>query len=362
MRGRMSAPAKTARSLDDLVAVGALTRARADDPALRTVTGRYAVAVTPDVLASMQGTDPTSDPVARQYIPTADEAITAPDELGDPIGDHAFSPVKGIVHRYPDRVLLKTLHACPVYCRFCFRREQVGPGGEALDGAELARALDYIRTHAEVWEVILTGGDPLMLAPRRLAEIVAALDAIAHVGVIRLQSRVPVADPSRVTAELVAALRTGRAAVYVAIHCNHANELTQDARAALRRMSDAGIPLLSQTVLLRGVNDDAATLEALFRALVQARVKPYYLHHPDMARGTGHFRLSIAEGQALMRALRGRVSGLCQPTYVLDIPGGHGKVPVGPCYVDLPHGGVAEVTDPNGGTHVYPPPPAEESA
>jgi len=349
----MSAPAKTARSLDDLVAVGAVPRTTAEGPTLRAVSERYAVAVTPAVLASMRSTDPASDPVARQYIPTAEEATTAPEELGDPIGDHAFSPVKGIVHRYSDRVLLKALHACPVYCRFCFRREQVGPGGEALDGAELARALDYIRTHEAVWEVILTGGDPLMLAPRRLVEIVAALDAIPHVGVIRLHSRVPVADPSRVTAELVAALRSVRAAVYVALHCNHAQELAAEARSALRLMSDSGIPLLSQTVLLRGVNDDAATLEALFRALVQARVKPYYLHHPDLARGTGHFRLSIAEGQALMRALRGRVSGLCQPTYVLDIPGGHGKVPVGPCYVDLPK---EQVTDPNGGTHLYPPP------
>lgn len=357
----MPAPARTARSLDDLVAVGALPRARADDPALRAVAERYAIAVTPEVLATMRRADPASDPIARQYIPSADEAVTTPDELGDPIGDHAFSPVKGIVHRYADRVLLKTLHACPVYCRFCFRREQVGPGGEALDGAELAQALDYIRAHPEVWEVILTGGDPLMLAPRRLAEIMAALDAIEHVGVVRLHSRVPVADPSRITPELVAALRAQRVAVYVALHCNHAHELTVTARSALRLLSDAGIPLLSQTVLLRGVNDDAATLEALFRALVQARVKPYYLHHPDLARGTGHFRLSIAEGQALMRALRGRVSGLCQPTYVLDIPGGHGKVPVGPCYVDLPSDGAAQVTDPKGGVHVYPP-PAEEPA
>jgi lysine 2,3-aminomutase len=361
MRARMSAPAKTARSLDDLVALGALSRVRAEDPALRAVSARYAVAVTPDVLAAMQSPDPAADPVARQYIPTAEEAVAAPEELADPIGDHAFSPVKGIVHRYPDRVLLKALHACPVYCRFCFRREQVGPGGEALDGTELNQALDYIRDHHAVWEVILTGGDPLMLAPRRLAEIVAALDAIPHVGVIRLHSRVPVADPSRVTPELVAALRAERAAVYVALHCNHAQELTAKARAALRLMSDAGIPLLSQTVLLRGVNDDAAVLEALFRALVQARVKPYYLHHPDLARGTGHFRLSIAEGQALMRALRGRVSGLCQPTYVLDIPGGHGKVPVGPCYVDLPSDGAARVSDPKGGTHLYPP-PIEEPA
>ncbi|MBV9833945.1 MAG: lysine-2,3-aminomutase-like protein [Alphaproteobacteria bacterium] len=357
----MPAPAKTARSLDDLLAVGALPRAQAEDPALRAVAERYAIAVTPDVLASMRSRDPATDPVARQYIPTADEAVVAPEELSDPIGDHTFSPVKGVVHRYPDRVLLKTLHACPVYCRFCFRREQVGPGGEALDGVELTAALDYVRAHPEIWEVILTGGDPLMLAPRRLAEIVAALDAIEHVGVIRLHTRVPVADPSRVTPELVSALRAERAAVYVALHCNHANELTSDARIALRRLSDVGIPLLSQTVLLRGVNDDAATLEALFRALVQARVKPYYLHHPDLARGTGHFRLTIAEGQALMRALRGRVSGLCQPTYVLDIPGGHGKVPVGPCYVDLSQEGVAAVTDRTGGVHLYPP-PAKESA
>jgi lysine 2,3-aminomutase len=292
--------------------------------------------------------DPTNaaDPIARQYVPRADELVTTPDELADPIGDHAHSPVKGIVHRYQDRVLLKPSHACPVYCRFCFRREMVGPGGEALSPSELEAALDYVRAHPEIWEVILTGGDPLILSPRRIGEIVRALDAIDHVGVIRVHTRVPVVDPLRVTDELIAALRAEKA-VYVVLHVNHAREFTDAARAACRKLSDAGIVLLSQSVLLKGVNDDAATLEALFRSLVRHRIKPYYLHQGDLAPGTSQFRTTIAEGQALMRDLRGRVSGLCQPTYVLDIPGGHGKVPVGPGY--LRDDGTIE--DPSGETH-----------
>jgi len=193
--------------------------------------------------------------------------------------------------------------------------------------------LDYIRARPEIWEVILTGGDPLILSPRRLAEIVQALDAIPHVGVIRLHTRVPVVEPARITGELIAALKSDKA-VYVVLHANHPRELTATAVAACRRIVDTGIPMLSQSVLLKGVNDDAATLEQLFRCFVRHRIKPYYLHHADLAPGTGHFRTTIAEGQALMRQLRGRVSGLCQPEYVLDIPGGHGKVPVGPSYLD----------------------------
>jgi lysine 2,3-aminomutase len=194
-----------------------------------------------------------------------------------------------------------------------------------------------------------------MLSPRRLTRIVAALDAMLHVAVIRFHTRVPVADPRRVNAALLAALKASRAAVYVGVHCNHARELTPQARSALARLADAGLPLLSQSVLLRGVNDSVEALEGLFRALVAARVRPYYLHHPDMARGTGHFRVSIEEGQALMRALRGRLSGLCQPTYVLDIPGGHGKSPIGPGYLDDPEpGGDRLVTDYRGHRHRYP--------
>jgi lysine 2,3-aminomutase len=342
----------TARSLDGLVAAGALAPERA--AALGRVADRYAIAVTPYLLDQFEGAEPDS-PLARQYLPSLAELEVTPEERADPIGDDAWSPVKGIVHRYPDRVLLKALHACPVYCRFCFRREMVGPGGDALDATELAAALDYIRQRNDVWEVILTGGDPLMLSPRRLEEIVSALDAMPHVGVIRFHTRVPVADPERISADLLAALKVSDSAVWVAVHCNHPDELTAEATAALGKLADAGIPLVSQSVLLRGVNDDAAVLEALFRGLVRARVKPYYLHHGDLAPGTAHFRTGLDEGRELVKRLRGRVSGLCQPAYVLDIPGGHGKAPVGPDCLsgDAEAGYVVE--DYRGMRHAYPP-------
>ena len=330
---------------------------------LEKVAARYAVAVTPAVAALIDTNDPF-DPIARQYIPSADELVAQPNETADPIGDHTHSPVDGIVHRYPDRVLFKLVHVCAVYCRFCFRREMVGPGKEtALSGDAYAGSLDYIRAHDEIWEVILTGGDPLMLSPRRLAEIMADLAAINHVKIIRLHTRVPVADPARVTPEMVAALRVPGAATWVALHANHPRELTPAARAACALMVDAGIPLVSQSVLLRGVNDSAATLEALMRAFVECRIKPYYLHHGDLAPGTAHLRTTIAQGQALMRAVRGNVSGLCQPDYVLDIPGGFGKAPIGPEYLsgdaDGAHDAAAEsgyrVTDYCGDVHLYPP-------
>ena len=303
-------------------------------PELERVAARYAVQITPAVAALIDPHDP-ADPIARQYVPDAAELDLAPGELADPIGDEAHSPVPGIVHRYPDRVLLKPVHVCAVYCRFCFRREMVGPGkAEALPPEALARALDYIRADAAIWEVILSGGDPLVMSPRRLAGIMAALAAIPHVGIVRVHTRLPVVDPERVTPELVEALRCGDKPTWIVLHANHPRELTPAARAACARLVEAGMPMLSQSVLLRGVNDDAATLEALMRALVASRIKPYYLHQGDLAPGTSHLRTTIAEGQALMRGLRGRVSGLCQPDYVLDIPGGHGKSPIGPAYLD----------------------------
>jgi lysine 2,3-aminomutase len=255
-----------------------------------------------------------------------------------------------VVHRYKDRALLKPTHACAVYCRFCFRREMVGPGGAALDADELAQAVDHIRATPAIREVILTGGDPLVLSARRLASLLGELAAIEHVDWIRIHSRIPVAEPTRVTDELVAALKTTKA-VWVAVHVNHANELSPEALAACAKFVDAGIPLIGQTVLLKGVNDDADTLDTLFRALVKNRIKPYYLHHGDLAPGTSHFRTTIAHGQGLMRELRARLSGLAQPVYVLDIPGGAGKVPVGPAYISED----GTVADPNGDTHVYPP-------
>ena len=325
----------------------------AADPRLADAAHAMAIALTPELAALIDRADLAHDPIARQFVPDIRETEVAPDELADPIGDEARSPVKGIVHRYPDRVLLKPLHVCPVYCRFCFRREKVGPGGEALDTAELASALAYICDHKEIWEVILTGGDPLMMAPRRLGALIEALDAMAHVAVIRVHSRVPIADPARISDELVAALKSERAGLWLGVHCNHPRELAPPARTALARLADAGFPLVSQTVLLAGINDDVETLCALMRALVSARVKPYYLHHPDLVRGTGHFRVSIARGQALMKAMRGRLSGLAQPTYVLDVPGGHGKVPVGSSYLG---GDVDALTieDAFGKRHRYP--------
>ncbi len=323
------------------------------DARLEAAAQSMAIAITSDMVALIDRGDLAHDPIARQFVPSAEETVISADELADPIGDEARSPVKGIVHRYPDRLLLKPLHACPVYCRFCFRREKVGPGGEALSDAEIEAALDYIRSHSEIWEVILTGGDPLMLAPRRMAKLIAGIDAIGHVAVIRIHSRVPIVEPGRLTDEMVAAVRPKRAALWFAVHCNHPRELGAAARAALARLADAGIPLMGQTVLLKGINDDVETLDRLMRDLVTARVKPYYLHHPDLVRGTGHFRVSIRQGRALVKALRGRLSGLAQPTYVLDVPGGHGKVPIGPSYLgDDPD--ALTVEDAFGAAHRYP--------
>src|SRR5947208_15525275 len=241
---------QTLRSLEALERDGLV----APDPRLAEAAQSMAIAVTPEMVALIDRADLARDPIARQFIPSVAESEIAPEELADPIGDEARSPVKGVVHRYRDRVLLKPLHVCPIYCRFCFRREKVGPGGEALSAAELRAALAYIRARPEIWEVILTGGDPLMLAPRRLAELIAALDAIPHVAVIRIHSRVPIVDPGRISDELVAALRPKRASLWLGIHCNHARELSAGARGALGRLADAGLPLMGQSVLLAGVN------------------------------------------------------------------------------------------------------------
>jgi lysine 2,3-aminomutase len=321
----------TYRTIAELEAAGLVDAART--AALEPVAARYAVAVTPAIAALIDQGDP-NDPIARQFIPDPAELARHPSERADPIGDDAHSPVDGIVHRYPDRVLLKLVYTCPVYCRFCFRREMVGPKGRpGLTGRQRQVAYDYIRGRPEIWEVILTGGDPLVLPPSRLRDVVVALAAIDHVKVLRIHTRVPAVAPERITAELIAAIKSWDRAAYVVLHANHPRELTEAARAACGRFVDAGIPMLGQSVLLKGVNDDADVLAELMRAFVAARVKPYYLHHADLAPGTAHLRTSLAQGQELMRQLRGRVSGLCQPTYVLDIPGGAGKVPVGPTYV-----------------------------
>ena len=341
---------KTPEALVDagLIEAGMLDR-------IRTVTDRYALAITPTMASLIDPTD-KHDPIALQFVPAEAELVSTELERMDPIGDEAHSPVPGIVHRYPDRVLLKAVHVCPVYCRFCFRREMVGPEGNGtMTAEELAAAFAYIREHDEIWEVILTGGDPLVLSPRRLKAIMEGLKVISHVKIVRFHTRVPVVYPERIDADLIEALKSSGKTTYVALHANHPREMTQDARAACARLIDTGVAMVSQTVLLKGINDDPKILAELMRAFVETRVKPYYLHHPDLAPGTGHFRLDIAEGQRIVAALRGHVSGLCQPTYVLDIPGGHGKAVIGQNAAAKHAEGCYTVSDFNGNDHIYPP-------
>ncbi|HXF53585.1 MAG TPA: lysine-2,3-aminomutase-like protein, partial [Hyphomicrobiaceae bacterium] len=267
------------RTVAALVDAGLVPAERRE--ALDRVAARYAVAITPHV-AGLIAPEAADDPIGRQFVPQGSELETQGSERADPIGDGTHEVVPGLVHRYRDRVLLKLVSVCPAYCRFCFRRAMLGPGhGTALRPEDLAAALDYIRDHTGIWEVILSGGDPLILSPPRLGEITAGLAGIPHVKVLRWHTRVPVVAPELVTAELVAALRSPSQATYVALHANHARELTAAARSACARLIDAGIAMVSQTVLLKGVNDDPDTLEALMRALVETRVKPYYLHHLD---------------------------------------------------------------------------------
>lgn len=347
----MNAPVRHITTIAGLEAAGLTTGE--DRRALEAVAARYAIAITPAMAALM---DPATggDPIARQFVPSPAELQTRPTELADPIADGPHSPVPGIVHRYPDRALLKLTTVCPVYCRFCFRREMVGPShGGTLDADVLSAALAYIAAMPALAEIIVTGGDPLILSPRRIGEITQRLAAIPHVRAIRWHSRVPVVAPERVTPDLVEALLAPGRAVRVAVHANHAREFTPAARAALAHLTTAGIGLLSQSVLLAGVNDDIATLADLVRAFIAAGVTPYYLHHLDPAPGTSHFRVPIARGLALHAALAERLPGQPLPQYTLDIPGGHGKVPIAPPHVlaTAPH--VYRVIDRTGREHEY---------
>lgn len=296
--------------------------------AIKKVAEKFSVSLTPTLVEILEtGTSEHREAISRQFLSNIEELNTDPDESKDPIGDKIHEKVKGLVHRYPDRCLLMPIQSCPVHCRFCFRRETVGQKNPALTREELQIAYDYIASDSGIWEVILTGGDPLILKPKKIAEILGALASIPHVEVIRIHSRVPVIDPGRITKEMIQALKINKA-VYIAVHANHTAEFTESAKLSIANLVDAGIPLLGQTVLLKGVNDSPAVMGELMRTFVKNRIKPYYLHHVDLAEGISHFRTTIAEGRALMKSMRGNYSGLCQPTYVLDIPGGHGKVPI----------------------------------
>lgn len=320
---------KTIRTLDALLAEGFIKDEDLNE--LQPVVEEFSLAIPPLMQKLIDKNNP-NDPIAYQFVPSIKELEVEPKELKDPIGDDVHSPVKGIIHRYPDRCLFTPVLVCPVYCRFCFRREKVGLGSESLSPEELENAFLYIQNNKNIWEVILTGGDPLILKPKILKNIISRLNAIPHVEIIRIHTRIPVVEPERITSELIAALKDKKP-VYIMIHANHPTEFTQEATEVISHLSDAGIPLLSQTLLIKNVNDNIEVLSQLMRLFLKNRIKPYYLHHGDLARGTKHFRTTIATGRQLMRELRGRFSGMCQPTYVLDIPGGFGKVPIGPDYI-----------------------------
>ena len=328
-------------TVEDLADAGYV--ASCDSADLNRVAQSFRIRVTPAMQQHASG-------IAAQFIPDRRELTIRDEELADPIGDHAHSPVPGLTHRYPDRAILHVTQTCDVYCRFCFRREAVGAAGP-LPPDQLSAALDYVAATPALREIILTGGDPLTLSPRRLASVLERLDAIPHIEVIRIHSRVPVVAPERI-AEILPVLRRP-AALYLVIHTNHPDELTADGRTAIRALADAGVALLSQSVLLRGVNDDAETLARLFRALTALRVTPYYLHHCDLARGTSHFRTTIDEGLAIVAAFRGHLSGVAIPRYVLDLPGGYGKVPLDSDAVTRDGTGRWKIRDWQGRIHDY---------
>lgn len=345
---------KSIRTLDDLTKNNLINPEEL--PSLEKVVETFSLSISDQMHQLIDKTNP-NDPIAKQFVPSVNELNITSFERTDPIGDDTHTIVKGIVHRYPDRCLFIPVRVCPVYCRFCFRREKMGISSETMTPQELDTAFAYIQQHPEIWEVIITGGDPLILKPMVLKSLLNRLNAIPHVEVIRLHTRVPVVESHRINSDMIAALKCDKP-VYVVLHANHPNEFTPEASKACAALVDAGIPMLSQTLLLKDVNNTIETLSALMRCFIKNRIKPYYLHHADLARGTEHFRTSISEGQHLMTQLRGRFSGICQPTYVLDIPGGYGKAPIGPNYIQAKKNEHAElcycVEDYRGNLHDYP--------
>jgi len=278
-------------------------------------------------------------PIRMQCVPDAREAEAVHGDLSDPLGEVAHETAPHLVQRYPDRVLLLATDRCAVYCRFCTRSRMVGAGGGAASLEELTPALGYIKSHPEIRDVILSGGDPLAMATDRIVRIVRAVREIESVETIRLATRVPVTLPMRITDELLKALRPFHP-LWVMTHFNHPKEITPESKLACEKLADAGFPVMNQTVLLRGINDDSKTLEQLFRGLVRMRVRPYYLLQADPVIGTGHLRTKLETGIRLMGELQGRVSGIALPKLICDTPGGLGKVPLSPDVIVSQHEGV----------------------
>jgi lysine 2,3-aminomutase len=319
-----------------------------DPDPLARVAARYPLRITPHYLRLLEG---PGDPLWRQCIPDLRE-LDAGGLSDDPLAESAHTPVSAVVHRYSDRVLLLAGNTCAVYCRFCTRKRRIGCAGQQLSFGDLLTGIDYIARTPTVRDVLLSGGDPLLLSDGLLGEVLGRLRKIPHLEVVRIGSRVPVVLPERISEGLCRVLRRHHP-LFLNTHFNHPRELTPEAAEACRRLADAGVPLGNQTVLLKGVNDDPETMVELVRGLLQIRVRPYYLHQMDLVAGTGHFRTRVETGLAIIHALRSRVSGLAIPHYVIDLPGGKGKVPLLPETVER-HGDTMLLRTPEGELVEYP--------
>ena len=292
---------------------------------------RFPFSITPYYAALLDPED-AAQPLRRTKIPTSLEQVVNPGEHRDPLGEDVHTPLPGIVHTYPDKVLFLVTDFCATYCRYCTRSRMVGAGEFLPDKRQWEEALDYIRAQSGIRDVLLSGGDPLILSDERLEWLISRLHAIPHVEFIRIETKVPAVLPQRITPELTTMLRKYHP-VWMSIHFTHPDELTPEVEQAAARLADAGIPMGSQTVLLKGVNDDLPTLKKLFQGLLRLRVQPYYLHQCDPVLGSAHFKTRIEDGQALIRGLHGHTTGYAVPTYMLDAPGGGGKVPLTPDYI-----------------------------
>ncbi len=291
----------------------------------------FRMAITPYYSMLMNPDDPHC-PIKSQAVPSIDELVIDDCDMADPLAEEKFSPVEGIVHRYPDRVLFLLTYKCSMYCRHCTRRRVVGSEDYNITNTQIENAIEYIESNIKIRDVLLSGGDPLILSDSRLEEIIARLRKIQHVEIIRIGTRTPVVLPMRITDDLLRMLRKYHP-IWINTHFNHPNEITEEAAAACERIADAGIPLGNQSVLLRGINNNADTLKELFTKLVKIRVRPYYLYQCDVAQGLGHFRTPVAEGIDIMSNIRGYISGYAVPTFVIDAPGGGGKTPMNPEYL-----------------------------
>ncbi len=358
---RERAPLKTWRdqaraaisSMSALEAALELTPSEREGTAAAIAAG-LPLSITPYYAGLIDPKDP-EDPIRRQCVPRAEELSESDGDLRDPLGEEAYSPAPNLVQRYPDRALLLVTDRCSVYCRFCTRARMVGRDGGARSEERLRPAIEYLRAHPEVREVILSGGDPLVMSTPRLARILSLVKSVGHIELMRLGTRAPVVLPMRITPSLCRTLRQF-APLWVMTHFNHPRELTAQAKAACERLVDHGIPVMNQSVLLRGINDDAATLEALFRGLVRARVRPYYLLQADVMRGTAHLRTPLQRGLDVMAALQGRLTGIALPKFIVDTPGGHGKVVLTPDAIVRREGGKTWLRTWRGAEVAYPDP------